>query len=326
MAVMIEIKRRHLRLSRDLILLAEADEEVGSSGIQWMIQNAWSKIDAEFALNEGGSIFESRDGTRVFQIATTEKVPTRIVLTARGTAAHGSLPTTDNPINHLSKAITRITEAEEPVHFNSTTRRYFRSLSKLEDYEWLGQLWPRLDNPATAQAAAAQIRLRDPDLDAMLRTTIAATMLKAGGSPNVIPAIAEAQLDVRRMPVETRDEVLTRFRQVVNDPAVEVALAPGTQMPSTDPSPTMTSLYLAMDRVIKRIYPHDALAVPFMSRGATDGSFLRARGVPVYGVPLFLREPGESRVHGADERIALKSLEDGVELLWQMVLETAGEN
>ena len=46
----------------------------------------------------------------------------------------------------------------------------------------------------------------------------------------------------------------------------------------------------------------------------------------VYGVPLILREPGESRVHGNDERISAKSLDDGVELLWQIVLETAGEN
>jgi len=60
-----------------------------------------------------------------------------------------------------------------------------------------------------------------------------------------------------------------------------------------------------------------------MTRGATDGSFLRARGMAVYGVPLFLKE-GESRAHGNDERIGPKNLEDGVELLWQMVLETAG--
>jgi acetylornithine deacetylase/succinyl-diaminopimelate desuccinylase-like protein len=71
------------------------------------------------------------------------------------------------------------------------------------------------------------------------------------------------------------------------------------------------------------LYPRDVV-VPFMSRGATDGSYLRAKGVAVYGVPIFLREGGESRAHGNDERITPKDLEDGVELLWQMVLETAG--
>jgi len=65
MAVMVEIKRRNLKLSRDLILVSEADQEVGSTGIQWLMQNAWPKIDAEFALSEGGSIPNMKDGTRV---------------------------------------------------------------------------------------------------------------------------------------------------------------------------------------------------------------------------------------------------------------------
>jgi acetylornithine deacetylase/succinyl-diaminopimelate desuccinylase-like protein len=64
--------------------------------------------------------------------------------------------------------------------------------------------------------------------------------------------------------------------------------------------------------------------VPYMTPGATDGSFLRAKGMAVYGVPIFMKEGPDSRVHGNDERISPKNVEDGVELLWQMVLETAG--
>jgi acetylornithine deacetylase/succinyl-diaminopimelate desuccinylase-like protein len=57
-----------------------------------------------------------------------------------------------------------------------------------------------------------------------------------------------------------------------------------------------------------------------MQRGATDGSFLRQKGMAVYGVPLFLREDRVSRAHGNDERISLKSLEAGTKLLWEIVL------
>jgi acetylornithine deacetylase/succinyl-diaminopimelate desuccinylase-like protein len=78
-----------------------------------------------------------------------------------------------------------------------------------------------------------------------------------------------------------------------------------------------------MERAIARVYPRDVV-IPYMTRGATDGSFLRSRGMAVYGVPIFLKEGLDSRAHGNDERIAPKNLEDGVELLWQMVLETAG--
>jgi acetylornithine deacetylase/succinyl-diaminopimelate desuccinylase-like protein len=326
MAVMVEIKRRNLKLGRDLILVSEADEEGSSNGIQWLIQNAWPKIDADFALNEGGSIFETKDGTRVFQIQTLEKLPSRILVTARGTAGHSALPTAHNAIEHLSDAISRITHADEPVHLNGTTRRYFRGLSKLPDYDWLATLLPRLDIPATAKEAATQIRMHDADLDAMIQTTISPTVLtKTGNNANVVPSLAEAQLDVRRMPSDTREDVVARLRQIVNDPAVEITFAPGPQTPPADPSPAMTPLYRAMERVISRIYPRDAVVLPFMSRAATDSNYLRSRGVPVYGVPLILREPGDSRVHGNDERISTKSLDDGVELLWQIVLETAGE-
>jgi acetylornithine deacetylase/succinyl-diaminopimelate desuccinylase-like protein len=324
LAVMIEIKRRNVKLDRDLILMAEADEEIGSSGIQWLVQHAFAKIDAEFALNEGGAQMETRDGTRLFQIQTAEKVPSRMLLTARGSAAHGSLPRSDNPLLHLSRALVKLSEAEQPVRVNGTTRRYLRDLSKLPDYAWLQPILPRLENPVTAQAAANQIRAKDPEIDAMLHTTVTATIMRAGNSINVIPNTAEAQLDVRRLPSETREELLARFRQIINDSAVEVSFATGQQMPATEPSSINTSLYHAIERAIANLYPRDTVIVPVMSRGATDGSFLRAKGMAVYGVPLFLREPGESRAHANDERIAVKTLEDGVELLWQIVLEAAG--
>jgi acetylornithine deacetylase/succinyl-diaminopimelate desuccinylase-like protein len=323
MAVMIELKRRKVPLKRDIILLSEADEEAGSTGIQWLIQQAWPKIEAEFALNEGGFILETPDGSRVYQVQTTEKIPTRIILMAHGASGHGSLPRPDNAVVRLSRAITKLVDADQPVRLNATTRRYFREMSKLPDFAWLRPYLARLDNPATATSAGNQIRTHDPEMDAMLRTTVSPTMLKAGMKINVIPNVAEAQVDVRRLPNETREEVLSRFRQIVNDPSVEVSLAPGQQMPATEPSSLITTLYRAMEHTFKT-HPEDAV-IPYMSRGATDGSFLRARGMNVYGIPLFIKEGPDSRAHGNDERISIKNLEDGVESLWQIVVEIAGQ-
>jgi len=326
MAVMVEIKRRNLKLTRDLILIAEADEQSGSTGIQWLIQHAAPKIDAESAINLGGAILETKDGTRIYEVQTAEKIPMRIVLTARGVAGTGSLPLPDNPVLHLARAVVKLSDAEQPVRFNATTRRYMRELAKLADYAWLAPLVPRLENPVTSASAAAQIRARDPDLDAMLHTTVTPTMLRAGLKINVVPNTAEAQMDVRRMPSEMREDVLARFRQIINDATIEVSLAPGPQMPTTEPSPLTSVLYKAIEHVVESINPHDAVVLPVMSRGANDGSFLRARGVAVYGAPVFVREGGENRPLGNDERISTKNVEDGVELLWQIVLAAAGEN
>jgi acetylornithine deacetylase/succinyl-diaminopimelate desuccinylase-like protein len=322
-AVMVEIKRRNIKLGRDVILLSESDEEANSSGIQWVLQHAYPKIDAEFALNEGGSILETKDGPKIFEVQTTEKIPTRMILTAKGTAGDGSLPRADNPNTHLIRALAKLSEADQPVSLNFTTRRYLREISKIAEYSWLAPLIKGLENPATKAGIANQIRAKDPELDAMLRTTVVTTMLKAGTKNNVIPNTAEAQLDVRRLPNETKEEVLARFRQTINDSAIDIALAPGPQLAATDPSLMSTPLFQAMVRAIGRTYPRDVI-VPYMARGATDGNFLRAHGMPVYGVPVFVRDGADAHPHGNDERISPKNLEDGVELLWQIVLEIAG--
>jgi acetylornithine deacetylase/succinyl-diaminopimelate desuccinylase-like protein len=149
-------------------------------------------------------------------------------------------------------------------------------------------------------------------------------MLNAGTKINVIPNIAEAQLDVRRIPNESGSEVLARFRRIINDSAVEITSAGGQQMPATEPSSVTTVLYQAIEKTALRRYPK-ALVVPYMVRGATDGAFLREKGMAVYGVPLFVKD-GESRAHGNDERISIASLAAGTEMLWDIVLAVAAND
>src|SRR5438093_3290844 len=150
LAVMVELKRQALPLARDIILLSEADEEAGSTGIQWLVSHAWPKINADFALNEGGFALDTPSGLRLFQIQTSEKIPTRAILTAQGTAGHGSLPRPDNPVVRLARAITRLADADQPVRLNTTTRRYLAALSQLDDYGWLAPLVPKLNHAQTA--------------------------------------------------------------------------------------------------------------------------------------------------------------------------------
>ena len=323
LAVLVEIKTRNLPLSRDLILMSESDEENGAGGIQWMIQHAYSKIDADFALNEGGYNFDSGGVRRVYQVQTAEKIPTRIVLTARGVQGQGSLPRPDNPVVKLARALLKVVDAEQPVRLSATTRRYLRDISKLPDYEWLVPLLPKLENSSTQAAAANQVRAKNAELEVMIRTSVSPTSIRAGTRFNIIPNSATALLDVRRLPTETREEVLARFRQMIGDASIEVTLDTGPQMPSTESSPVTSLLYKAMETVFNRLHPED-LVLPYLSRGSTDGSYLRARGVPVFGVPLFEIDPADNRYHAVDERIAIKNLQDGTELLWQIVLEVAG--
>ena len=254
----------------------------------------------------------------LFNIQTTEKIPTRVVVRARGTAGHGSLPRSDNSVIRLSRALLRLADSDQPVRLNTTTRRYLGELAKLGEYAWLAPLLGKLHREASATAAANQIRDRDPEIDAQLRTTIVPTVFRAGTKVNVIPSEAELQVDVRRLPNETREEVIARMRRIINDSLIEIVPAPGQEMPATEPSSLSTPLYQAMESVFRQAAPR-AVVLPYMQRGATDGSFLRHKGMAVYGVPIFLREDRENRSHGNDERISAQNLAAGTDLLWKIV-------
>ena len=266
LAVMVDLHRRKVVLDRDIILLSESDEEAGSLGATWIVQHAWPKIDAEFALNEYSYILPTPSGVPVFQIQTAEKIPTRFKMTARGTAGHGSLPRDDNPVEHLARAIYRLSQADQPVQLNATTRAYLNAIGKTAGLRLAGAAaHRRLEDPATASRTADEIRKRDPEIHAMLRTTVSATMLSAGTKINVIPNTAEAQVDGRRLPTETREEVFERFRKIIDDPAVTIE-ATSSQQPSTEPSSLTSPLYLAMEKVFRAAAPN-ALVVPFLMRG-----------------------------------------------------------
>lgn len=321
LAVLVDLKRRRVVPDRDIILLSESDEEAASGGAKWVVEHAWAKIDAEFAINEFSYILPTASGVPVFQIQTAEKIPTRIKLTARGTAGHGSLPRDDNPAYHLARAIVRLTEAEQPVKLNATTRAYFGQMSQLPDFTWLAPLLPLLENPATAAKAAGEIGKRDPEFGAMLHFSLSPTMLNAGVKINVIPNVAEARLDGRRLPGETAEEVFARLTRIVDDPAVLVEPAETGKQPPTEPSSLTSPLYLAMQSVFRETAPN-AVVVPFLMRATTDGAYLRAKGMAVYGIPIF-RKDGEIRMHGNDERISIENLRSGTELLKNVVARVA---
>ena len=103
---MLTLKRLNVPLDRDVIFLAEAGEE-GSTrvGIQFMVNQHFQEIDAEYCLAEGGGA-SRRDGqVRFASVQTIEKIPHGIELTARGVAGHGSVPLRSNPVAHLAAAV-----------------------------------------------------------------------------------------------------------------------------------------------------------------------------------------------------------------------------
>ena len=324
LAAMVQVMllhRHQVPLARDVILLAESGEEGTTEvGIDFMVARHWNEIDAEFALNEGGRV-RAPDGTvETVTIATTEKVPWRgIKLVARGTAGHGSAPRLDNPIVHLAAAVAKVGAYQSPMRLNETTRAYLERLATISPPDVA--FWYRnLENPRFSEMIQAQLREADIATNSMLRTSISPNIITGGFRRNVIPAEAEAELDVRALPDEDLDQFLTTLRDLIDDPAVEVT-APTSMRPAAPPSRLDSEMFHALEQIQQEMFP-DAVTVPTMLVAATDSAQLRANGIQAYGVGMIRDDL--SGVHGNDERSSIEGLGLFVEYLYRVVVEVAG--
>ncbi len=299
---MLQLHRSGQRFARDIVFLAEASEETSSpAGMNTIVHRYWDKIACEFALNEGGAAEVTDGKIPYFGIATGEKLPRGVKLIAKGTSGHASVPVLDNPVTHLAQAVARLGTWETPMRLNDTTRTFFARLATISTPE-KAQIFSRLDDPASQ----AYLHKNIPAFYSMLHTSVVPTIFKAGFKSNVIPPDAEAQIDIRALPDEDLTALLAEMNKIVDDPSVTI-LPPDTtdSMPAAPTSSLHTDLYAALEAAQKQLLP-DSITVPVMSTGATDSSFLRAKGVNSYGIRIPRTNEENKGVHGNDERIELK--------------------
>ena len=312
-----------VRLTRDVVFVATSDEEAGGTiGTEWLIENQPALVGAEFALNEGGRIRVANGKPLYAAIQCAEKVSNVVTVRATGPGGHASVPLPGNPVSHLARAISLISEHREPVVLLPTTREFFAGLSRV---------WPNpaeraamadlVSGDAARQAQGARALSATPLFDATLRTGISPTILEAGVRHNVIPTEACAMLSVRTLPGESIDDVVDRLGALVGDPAVHLEISHrGHDAP---PSPSTSAAFAALRDSLHDIDPSIA-AVPYLSTGATESAFLRRWGVPTYGIlPFPLTMDDESRMHGHDERVPVEALGFALRLIGGFVARLA---
>jgi acetylornithine deacetylase/succinyl-diaminopimelate desuccinylase-like protein len=322
--VFLMLHRLKVPLARDVIFLAEADEEAGGgSGINYMVQNHWDKIDSEFALNEGGTIHEKDGKVQYVGVATTEKVPRGMTVRAKGTSGHGSMPRLDNPVTHLAAAIAKIGNWQPPMRLNETTKTFFERLAKVSPPDE-AKLFMALEDPKATAAAQDTIRSTNITYNSMLRTSVVPTIIKGGFRSNVIPADAEATLDVRALPDEDIPKLIETLKQLVNDPAITIERSSGTAAgrPVPPPSGLQTDMFHALESAQTKVFP-GVVTVPIMLTGATDSAQLRVKGVQAYGLGSVASDRERAAVHGNDERLSVEGLGKFVQLIYEAVTSVA---
>jgi acetylornithine deacetylase/succinyl-diaminopimelate desuccinylase-like protein len=303
---MLTLKRQNVPLDRDVIFLAEAGEE-GSTrvGIQFIVNQHYPLIDAEYCLAEGGGVNREGGAVKFASVQTLEKIPRAIELTARGVAGHGSVPLTSNAIVRLSGAVAAVGSWRGPIRLNETTATYFQRLAAISKGEEAARYKAILSvSPKEAAVADAFFVEHDPRHASMVRTSVSPNIFQAGYRINVIPSEAKASLDVRLLPGEDPDKFLETIRGVIKDPTIDVAYARRDVRPPTPQTPLNSEVFRAIEAAVKRSYA--TVTLPTMSTGATDMSYLREKGMHCYGIgPAMDVEDGAKGfgAHSDQERI-----------------------
>jgi acetylornithine deacetylase/succinyl-diaminopimelate desuccinylase-like protein len=322
LASFIALKRANARLNRDVIFLATDDEEAfGDASIRFLINKYWDKLAAGYALNEGGNVVTKNGKVQYVAVQAGEKVTVNVDVIARGTSGHASMPTKDNPVVHLSAAVAKIGGYVAPMHFTAIVRRYFEGLAPLEDDE-IAKWMRSLDTSDRGEHAQRVISDANPQWNAMLRDTISPTMLNAGVRANVIPAEARATLNIRLLPGDTIDALLSELNKLINDPLVKLEVEPNAGL-AAPPSSLENDFYATITKVAAQEFG-GVPVLPYQSPWATDSAQLRLHNVQSYGLwPFPLADEDLKRMHGNDERIPIASFEKGLAVEAHIIAEFA---
>jgi len=317
---MIALKRSGVPLTRDIVFIANADEELTSTGALVMVDKHPELLrDVEFLITEGGDNLFENGKLGYFGVGVAEKRTFWQRLTVRGIPSHGSRPTKDNPVPKLVRALNRIAAYDTPLEVTPGVRKFFRDISR--NYTGLQRAWLANIDSAIVNPRARAWLLNDVYWNAILRNTITLTGLQGSNKTNVIPAEATADIDIRILPNTDPQKLLATLKGIVNDTSVHWTSLLQPKAPLENP--TDTELFRAIERAAHERFP-DAFVTTPMLTGATDRPTYRKLGIIAYGFDPFLVEAADAQrgVHGNDERLAIANVGFGVRFLYDILKYT----
>jgi acetylornithine deacetylase/succinyl-diaminopimelate desuccinylase-like protein len=300
--------------SGDLLVISVSDEEVDGTGAEWLTTERRDLCRCDYLLNEGaGESFSVGDG-RVYAVSVGEKGVFRFTLTTDGVAGHASMPMiADNALLKLGPILDAIASRRPGWDVTPPARDLLAALGLDGD-------------PAAALAALAE---RAPeyasDVEAMLRVTLAPTMVDASDAMNVIPERARLHVDCRVPPGIEEPAVLERVQEVLGSTGYRLEFSERVVGNASAPgSPLFDALQGWVDRT-----ESGARCLPTISVGYSDSRAFRAAfpECVAYGffphrhmTPELLGE----LAHGRDERVDVRDLALAVDCYRGVATELLG--
>jgi acetylornithine deacetylase/succinyl-diaminopimelate desuccinylase-like protein len=311
---MLAVKRSGILLNRDIVFLATCDEEQGGkNGAGWLVDHQANLLsDAGYLLNQGGSILQTANGKRFYAVSIAEKTPLWLRLTAQAPSARTTAPPDETSVTRLIRALDRLLAYEPAIRVIDPVRSYFQAIGQLEggppEY---GDVAKALnDDPEFSKKFLA-----NPVNNAFVRDTLAPTKLSGSQAINLIPASAQAEIDVRLLPAENPQDIERDIVKVLDDKNVKVETILNFS------SAISTSNSRLMSAIAKLAQSDNARVVPSIDLAFTDSHYFRNKGLITYGfIPFDLSSTEKQSINGTNERIPLKELGTGIHRMVQLLV------
>lgn len=312
---------------RTIYIALGHDEELGGhDGNRKMAE--WMRSEGRklhVVLDEGGCIFTEFPGLNqpAALIGVAEKGMLNVQLSVEVSptdAGHASMPPPQTAISILASAIDQVQTSPFPARIDSGLRDTLRFLGpEMPSFARriaMANLW--LTEPIVTRQLAEK-----PSSNALLRTTVATTLIKGGAQVNVLPQRAHATLNLRLIPGDSIDAAVEHIQQCIEDERVSVTALPFGKAAS--PMSSIESIaFDQLHRTIREVFP-DVVVAPFVLVGSTDSVHYSDFGADIYRfIPARFTERDTQRFHGIDERISLQNYTDIVRFYHQLVLNYAG--
>jgi acetylornithine deacetylase/succinyl-diaminopimelate desuccinylase-like protein len=319
----IALKRKGVKLRRDVILALTGDEESGGAGAIYLLEHDPSMKELGLVLNEGGGLVRDVPGgkARFASLEVAQKTYQDFILTATGKTGHSSLPQKDNAINRLADALARLAKHEPEARLTPATRAFFKERAAFEDAETAKAMNAVAAAKDKLPRDAVQVLDKNLLFSALLRTTCVTTMVDGGTKANALPPKASANVNCRILPDETVAQTEARLKTIISDPRVEVTRAP--EFGGNIPSSLEGEFPTALKELLAENHPGVPI-IPAVMTGATDSRVFRQLGDgEVLGCRFGIVEGDEARCHGIDERIEIESIRPALELNMKMLQKLA---
>jgi acetylornithine deacetylase/succinyl-diaminopimelate desuccinylase-like protein len=321
-ATFLRLKAEGFVPTRDLVIVFSGDEETEMATIQDLVRNHRDLIDAEYALNSdgGGGDLDADGRPLTYSVQTAEKTYASFDLTVRNAGGHSSQPKVDdNAIYELADALKRVQAFSFPVMWNDTTLASFAAAGKVTAGALGEAMTAFARDPHDANAIT--VLAATPSVVGKTRTTCIPTLLRGGHADNALPQSATATVNCRIFPGVAVDTV----KQALQDAAgKDVEIATLGEPTASDASPLRDDVMAAVTQAVHAIHPGVPI-VPAQESGATDGLYLRAAGIPTYGVGAMFIKDSDAFAHGLDERVPVQGFYDGLEHWYVLAKAVAGK-